>query len=238
LKRILSYSLWGNDPRYLVGALRNIDGQRRFYPGWTCRFYVDEETMDRHSMLMFTLENAGAEVVPMIPGVPKMMQRFLVADDPEVERFCVRDCDSRLSEREAQAVEAWIGSDLILHIMRDHPAHQVMPGGMWGATWRRSNWEAPRMRQLIYGWMNNAKADVNTYQRDQDFLAHCVFPWAQHSCLAHDSSRRRRSEIGGQPFPTPRTNWPRFVGEVFLIGTDGEDVPREGDYQQVPENEE
>src|SRR5262249_55665739 len=39
-KRVIAFSLWGREPRYLVGAVRNAELAARVYPGWTCRFYV------------------------------------------------------------------------------------------------------------------------------------------------------------------------------------------------------
>ena len=41
-KNIISFSLWGDDAKYWVGALRNIELARKLYPGWQIRFYIDE----------------------------------------------------------------------------------------------------------------------------------------------------------------------------------------------------
>lgn len=234
MKCVISYSLYGHEPRYVLGALRNAIGVRQYYPAWTPRFYIDCATFERNAWVCCQLECAGAEVIVMgrDNSIPPMLWRFLVADDLEVDRFLIRDCDSRLSHREADAVGEWIKSDLILHVMRDHPAHQVIPGGMWGAMWRRPNWEAPKMARLIERFLEHHKGDPSAYQADQDFLARYVWPWASASALIHDSSPDRRNEIGGQRFPRKR-EWPRFVGEVMLIGENGEDIPRPGDWGQI-----
>ena len=42
--KIISYSLWGTDLKYLVGAQRNADLIDKIYPGWTGRFYIAETT--------------------------------------------------------------------------------------------------------------------------------------------------------------------------------------------------
>ena len=49
--------------------------------------------------------------------------RFLVASDASVDRYVVRDADSRVSAREKAAVDAWARSGLAFHVMRDHPSH-------------------------------------------------------------------------------------------------------------------
>ena len=53
------------------------------------------------------MERNGAEIVPMggggkQQGIAGMFWRFLVADDPTVDRYIIRDSDSRLNARERQ----------------------------------------------------------------------------------------------------------------------------------------
>ncbi|KAK4007260.1 hypothetical protein OUZ56_012420 [Daphnia magna] len=43
--------------------------------------------------------------------------------DEMVHTLMSRDTDSRIIPREEEAVRAWLASDKIFHIMRDHPAH-------------------------------------------------------------------------------------------------------------------
>ena len=65
--------------------------------------------------------------------IPGMFWRFQPNDDKEVERFIVRDSDSRITEREKIAVEEWEKEDKVLHIMRDHPHHNFhILAGMFG----------------------------------------------------------------------------------------------------------
>jgi hypothetical protein len=47
-----------------------------------------------------------------------------VAADADVDRFIVRDADSRLNSREKAAVDAWIASGATFPIMRDCFAHK------------------------------------------------------------------------------------------------------------------
>ena len=39
MKKIISFSLWGNSPKYLIGALKNADLAKEFYRDWECHFY-------------------------------------------------------------------------------------------------------------------------------------------------------------------------------------------------------
>jgi hypothetical protein len=61
------------------------------------------------------------------------MWRFEAIDDPEVEVMMSRDTDSRFWLREKLAVDEWLNSDCIFHIMRDHPYHFFpILAGMFG----------------------------------------------------------------------------------------------------------
>ena len=78
-----------------------------------------------------------------------MFWRFMPAADSSVDRFVVRDVDSRLNARDRIAVEEWIESKLPVHILRDHVNHCiVMNGGMWGAV----KDSLPNMKELIMAW--------------------------------------------------------------------------------------
>ena len=231
--RVISYGLYGSDPKYTFGAIRNAEVITRsvpaapphhhlttttlppphhhrtaqqlphhfatpsqlqlakvFYPGWTARFYHSSEVPQP---VLAELLRLGAELVPMgnNEGIAGMFWRFQVtnntlkfavctcvrvvlwvhashltwtpptlslslslslplsprttpyylrtinhkvASDPAVDRYLVRDTDSRLSARERFAVEQWVQSGTALHTMRDHPKHRPMPimGGCWG----------------------------------------------------------------------------------------------------------
>lgn len=239
MNRVISYSLFGSHPKYIQGALRNAADAHKFYPGWTCRFYISCHTAMSEMIPMLQLramDNVETQIIPLGHKYENlgMFWRFLVADDVEVERFLVRDCDSRLSEQEAAAVNEWIADDTILHTCRAHPAHaRPINGGLWGATWRRDNWEAPAMHHLIDDWMHRNKAqDLSAYSADQDFLATHVWGWARLSATQHDAVSRG-AYPGSKPFPM-KWPWPRFMGEVMEIDENGNEFPRPGDWESVP----
>ena len=78
-KRVVSYGLYGSSPKYVVGAVRNSELAKVYFPGWVCRFYCDA-TVPRE--IIQQLETNGAEVVFIenIRGaIAGMFWRFLVA---------------------------------------------------------------------------------------------------------------------------------------------------------------
>ena len=131
--KVVSYCLYGTANYYRVGALRNIDLCKTYYPGWEVWIYASSTIP---SELLSQLKEKGAKifVVEDNDGPFFMNYRFFPPSDESVEYAIFRDTDSRVDEREAAAVNEWIKEGTSLHIMRDHPAHgTAILGGMWGA---------------------------------------------------------------------------------------------------------
>src|SRR5688572_18047014 len=125
MKKIISFSLWGDNPKYTTGAIANAELAQQFYPDWQCRFYIGQHSkgLVDYNMLW---QYPNVELVPMTDGYEGwrgMFARFLPASESDVDVFISRDCDSRLSAREAAAVEQWIKSPCLVHSMADHPYH-------------------------------------------------------------------------------------------------------------------
>lgn len=192
-RHIISFSLFGSDPRYLDGALANVRAARRLYPAWVCRFHVDDSVP---ADTCAALVSSGAQLrrVPR-PKRPAdaLFWRFAVIDDPEVTHFLVRDADSVVSTREAAAVNEWLASGLRFHVMRDHPAHtDLMLAGLWGGVRGCLPPLAELLRDFRY------RTGTQSRSADQVFLGERVWPRIRHDCLQHDSVYR---VLGAQDFP-------------------------------------
>jgi hypothetical protein len=220
---VISYNLFGTSPKYLVGAVRNVELSKQFYPDWRCRFYCREDVPGE---VIDKLRSLGAECLHLKARWfgEEIFWRAQAADDPHVKRVMIRDADSRFTFREQLAVFAWVRSGKLFHVMRDHPAHSAwpIPGGLWGA--RRG--AVPGIYELAEFWRRTdpvyeKKKAANTwYNLDQIFLARMVWPLVRSIALQHDEFSR--SAWGGQPWPTPVGADGNFVGEVF----DEHDQPR------------
>jgi GR25 family glycosyltransferase involved in LPS biosynthesis len=177
---VIAFSLWGSSPRYLRGAVRNLQELPLVYPGWICRFYVDDSVPVEFVNLAIEL---GAQVIqqPANQSVRQRLSwRFLVANDPKVRRFLVRDADSVISTREAKAVAEWLASDRWFHVMRDFWTHtDPILAGMWGG---RSGL-LPDLASLV---MSYKSQKLETLNIDQWFLRDRVWPLIRSSTLIHD----------------------------------------------------
>jgi len=198
--KVITFSLWGTDFKYLIGAVRNAELARTIYPDWVCRFYVSQNISTGIMQTLEELPNVEVVQMPEVGDWRSMFWRFTAIDDDDVEVMISRDTDSRLSHREKAAVDEWLASDKGFHIMRDHPFHGYpVLGGMWGIK----KDVIPNMTKLVDGWNQQDR-----YGTDYEFFASSIIPLISQNVMVHDEF------FDNQPFPTPRQGY-EFVGQVF-----------------------
>lgn len=102
--KVVSISLYGGNPRYTVGAIRNSEIARGAFPDWQLWVYIPDPAVNREwevpADVRATLAANGARLITVDKATIDavgfgMNQRFLPAEDPTVERFASRDGDSR-----------------------------------------------------------------------------------------------------------------------------------------------
>ncbi len=57
MKKIISFSLWGDNPKYTIGAIRNAELTPIIYPGWISRFYCGESVPTEIIKTLISLPN-------------------------------------------------------------------------------------------------------------------------------------------------------------------------------------
>lgn len=198
--KVIAFSLWGDNPIYTIGAIRNADLAEKIYPGWVCRYYIGASTP---LQVLDELESKNnTQVIRMTEAGnwTGMFWRFDAASDPTVSVMVSRDTDSRLNAREKAAVDDWLSSGKGFHIMRDHPHHKAaILGGMWGAR----NGVLRQMNDLL-----EMHQKMDSWQVDQLFLRDVIYPLVKDNALVHDEFFARK------PFPTKRIG-KYFVGQAF-----------------------
>lgn len=199
----IAYGLWGQCPKYIAGAIVNAWLVRQVYPEWEMHLWHDD-TISKECLE--SLAMMGCKLHPKDPEIPNMyFQRMLVHDLPDVTRYIVRDCDSRLMMRERQCVDEWIKSGTLLHTIHDHPYHisglHIM-GGLFG-MFREADQPGFSMKALM---LQSPLAQESKWNSDQIFLDQTIWPRYSHSVTQH-----------GKVIPIPpSTDDPdAFCGEVI-----------------------
>jgi hypothetical protein len=202
MKKIISFSLWGENPKYTVGALRNAELAATIYRDWICRFYCGKSVPENITSQLKSYKNVEVIDMDELGNWTGMFWRFYACEDSDV--MISRDTDSRLSFREKSAVDEWLESNKDFHIMRDHPYHTTeILGGMWGCR----NGILRDIKKLIEDYH---KGDF--WQVDQNFLREKIYPLVVNQSIIHDSYLKYNTD--SKKFPTERIN-KEFVGDVF-----------------------
>jgi hypothetical protein len=137
-----------------------------------------------------------------------------------IEHFVVRAAGYSVLARDRAAVEEWIRSGRMLHVVRDsrgHASRGALPH-LWGC---RAPCQVPLddtgrvmgLDKLVNLFISAHKAHVRT---DEWFMATTMYPLfaSRDLVIAHDSVSCQLWE-GSLPFPT-RRNGTEFVGQVFV----------------------
>ena len=209
--KVVSYGLWGDNPKYCVGAVRNAEDCAVFYPDWVPVFY-HAANVPRKYLDGLVASNPKTRLISMPEPYDwtAVLWRFQIVDDGRVDTAIFRDTDSRISVREVLAVRAWEESSKLAHIMRDHPQghrQNIMPG-MFG---------------LKRGAVRDAKGlmekfgATDRYGTDYVFFDSIIYPIVKDVAMVHDEFFDKK------PFPSPRRGR-EFVGQVF----DEFDRPNQG----------
>lgn len=206
MKKVISFSLWGSNPDYTLGAIKNAILAKIYYPDFECWFYIHKDTVPNE--IIDNLLKLDNSVIIFKEGdlttCKPMMWRFKAIDEPDVEVMMCRDTDTRILLREKLAVDQWLNSNKLFHIMRDHPDHNFkILGGMFGT----------KKIPIINNWnsiMSNI-IQISEKSYDQDFLSNYIYDTIKDNSLIH--ANFNNYEDHAMKFPIEYDNEYRFVGE-------------------------
>ena len=207
MKKVITFGLWGNLPRYTIGSIKNIELVPKFYPDFEVYIYIHKETVPED--IINKIKEYSYVTIIFKEGdllkVKPMTWRFEAIDDNDVEIMMPRDIDTRILEREKFAVDEWLESGKLFHIMRDHPHHSVkIFGGMFGTK------KIPGIKS----WKELINKITQHGLRDNDtrLLTNFIYPKIKNNCLVHTSFKFFPNEYH-KPFPIPYGKDLKFVGE-------------------------
>lgn len=161
---IISFSIYGDNPKYTIGLLKNIRLAKELFPNWRIYIYYDNSVPQ--DILNKCVDYKLIDMTGS--SLPGMFWRFLPKG-----RFIVRDTDSRLSKRDVIFVKKWLKSGKDLHIIKDHPEHLFYKilGGMWGMNNIDFDMEAEMLK-----YCKDKGYQKDNFMGDMDFLRDVVYP--------------------------------------------------------------
>ena len=145
MKKIISYSLWGDSRLYNQGMIENVKLLPDIYPDWEIWIYISE---DCPAIPILSKMNCKLIKMPSYKGIDRtksdwqwffehngMFWRYLAIEELEQNDYIIiRDADSRLSKREANVVNHWLTTSYIACRIVENKTHlnSFMMTGMSG----------------------------------------------------------------------------------------------------------
>jgi hypothetical protein len=172
MNKIITTSVYGDNPRYIIGAKRQVELAKEFYPNWKFRIYADDASK-------FNDIQDTAEIVEIKDKSHGVFWRFMPMFESEDNVVIVRDADGRITLREQIAVNEWLASDKKFHTFRDHEAHFQFPVIACAFGYRG------KLSNELFDIMSKFMTNTNYYTNDQVYLRDFVFPDVQNSCMIH-----------------------------------------------------
>lgn len=181
MKKVISFSLYGNDPIYTIGSIRNAEIKNKIMKDWDIWVYYDNTV---NLEILTKLKNLNVTLIKSDLDIAfGRLWRFLPSLDNNVDYFISRDTDSRLSMRDVVATNEWIDSGKNFHIIREHPlGHRwFMNAGMWGC---KKN-TIKDIDKLIINYFNTCGKKYDKFF-DQYFLENIIYPFTKNNAMIHD----------------------------------------------------
>jgi hypothetical protein len=233
MKKVISYTIFGDSPRYWRMVPFTLLANSIYYPDWKTRIYVHRDAWETPGakFLEETVKAApeSAECVKVerrfAPGQMKpMIFRMMALWDLEVDLFMTRDLDASPSTREAKAVRFWERSGCLFGGIRSYLLHSIpLMGGL-------SAFHAAKVRTLIHdsfekflilgdeyaGVQNGKEWEWNT---DQWFMSH-YFRGLLYGCLDFPMG----SANPMQDFTGRLVRPDEYAGEVLNVPKEASDL--------------
>lgn len=181
---IISFSLWGSNPKYTIGAIYNSILAKEIYQGWICRFYIDNTVDPDIINILKKMDNVEIVLITdKTNNNNNMIWRFQAFIDPKVEVCLIRDTDSRLNIRELTCVNEFIHSNKKFHTIKDHPCHRYskanIMGGLCGV--KKGLFDKEQFINVYNQYTKEYK-----YQSDQDMLFDIIKLFDNDLIMSHD----------------------------------------------------
>ncbi len=228
LPRVIAYALWGSQPIYNIGAVRNVQEVKHYFPGWEVHLYHDETVPET---TLEQLRHAGPHVsmrrMPRSLGKSGAFWRFLSFESDGV--VLSRDLDSRPTERERAMVDLWLASEKKFHTIMDgyvipdsfiQNGEIALPGA--GVLGVRDGY-LRGLHRLIEDWPYK-----EIYHDDELFLGVLFSYFPKRDMYLHSAlTRDGQFYLGGRLLERRLITRGRFKGTYDYVGQkyDTEDIP-------------
>jgi len=199
------FCIYGTQPKYTQGLVENLKNIQNEFPSFQTILQYAKDVPDSYLTQYQSFPNVTIE--PITTEIP-MMSRILTWKPHHT--YFVRDADSRVTPRDAACIKAFLASNKMAHVVRDHFYHKNrIMGGMFGirvpADWNlHSMWESWKQTQ----------SSLPPYGTDEKFLQEVIYPLIKHDMLLHTNVVAYQHEYPTL-IPVEQVDDFDFIGNVY-----------------------
>jgi len=195
MRKVISYSLWGDNKLYNYGIYENALLLNRIFPEWYMVVYYTKTAITKVIDEIKKINNVECVLVD-IPNHPRnSMLRFLAGFNKNNDVVIFRDADSRLIQRDADAVKEWLdNTNKSIHIIRDKETHKKICAGLWGARNR-----ILCNKDIIAKYYEYFNLLDSKWTIDEKFLNQIIYPKLINDATIHAEFNCDESNATGFP---------------------------------------
>jgi len=215
MKKVISFSLYGDLDKYCLGMLESIEIINEKYSDW--EIYIYYNNIPEKILFILKIKKNVKLFECLTKGYKweGMFWRFYPIENTKIDIFISRDADSRINDREMNLVNNWIESDKCFHIIRDHEGHRIeILGGTFGIKIKDFKKKNPSFQKIDYYknlFYNRFDKNVEK-QPDQIFLGEYIYPLIRNDNMTHICLESLRYSENDIIIP----GHPNFVGDTIL----------------------
>lgn len=212
---IFSYCIYGSNPKYVEGMVRNLEQIRIIFPSFHTYIAVGKDTPPEYIEKYKSFPNVKLTHYPSAEGRLQTF-RFFPIDDPAVNCMIVRDADSRIGDRDRECIQKFLDSDYTVFTIRDHFWHKCpIMGGQWGI--KRTKTHSEFQLEANYNLLKEIlPKGQDYYGSDEFFTRNYIYPKYGAQMIAFSSISYVADGIETTAeITTPQKDDTDFCGNVF-----------------------
>lgn len=195
MRKVISYCIWGDNKLYNYGVYENALLLNKIYPDWYMVVYYTKTAIEKVIEELKKIKRVECILIDVSNHPRNSMIRFLAAFNKKNHVVIFRDADSRLIQREADAVKEWLdNTDKSIHIMRDKETHKKICAGLWGVRNGILCNDDIIAKYYEYFKILNSKWTI-----DEKFLNQVIYPKYIKDSIIHAEFNGNESNATGFP---------------------------------------
>ena len=208
--RCFSYCVFGNQKKYCLGMIKNLEQIKSLFPGYKVIIYLGNDVPQEYINQYQNYDNVTLIRLDFT-GLLVTIYRYLIIEE-DYDVVFIRDTDSRFGDRDIWCINHFLNSDYKIFTIRDHQ-YQMRPlmAGQTGIKKIQNISIKEKLNEFI-----KEKSNINYYQNDQDFIEKCIFNTYRENVIAY-SQFYYMGEKERVIIPIPRKSDEDFCGNVYLF---------------------